>query len=177
MKRAHDLDPVSPAISDGLSNTFEVRDNFEAAIENSQRYIELNPTFPGSYRNLAFYYSVMGRHAEAIAQAERAVQLDRASYLLGDLGYVYGAAGKRDQAMALVHELEGRFANNRSAGRYIAEIYSGMGEKEKAMEWLEKDFQTRNGRLAEIRWTVPYRSMHDYPPFRELLKRMGMPPL
>lgn len=177
MKRAHDLDPVSPAISDGLSNTFEVRDNFDAAIENSRRYIELNPAFPGSYRNLAFYYSMMGRHAEAVAQAEKAVQLDRASYLLGDLGFVYGVAGKRDQATALIRELESRFANNRSVGRYVAEIYSGLGEKEKAMEWLEKDFRSRSGRLAEVRWTIPYRSMHDYPPFRDLLKRMGMPPL
>jgi TolB-like protein/tetratricopeptide (TPR) repeat protein len=175
MKRAHELDPVSPAISDGLSNTFEVRDDFDAAIENSKRYIELNPTFPGSFRNLGFYYSMMGRHAEAVAQSEKAVQLERASYLLGDLGYVYAAAGKRDQALALVRELEIRFANNRGPGRYIAEIYSGLGEKEKAMEWLEKDFQAKNGRLAEIRWTVPYRSMHDYPPFNDLLKRMGLP--
>ena len=177
MERAHELDPVSPAISDGLSNTLEVRDNFDAAIENTQRYIELNPAFPGSYRNLAFYYSMTGRHREAVEQAEKAVQLDRSSYLLGDLGYVCGAAGKRDQATALIRELEDRFADNRSAGRFIAEIYSGLGEKDKAMEWLEKDFETRNGRLAEIRWTVPYRSMHDYPPFRDLLKRMGLPPL
>jgi len=174
MKRAHDLDPVSPAISDGLSNTYEARDIYDAAMENSKRYIEMNPTFPAAYRSLGFYYSIMGRHAEAVAQAEKAVQLDRASYLLGDLGYVYAAAGKRDQALALVRELESRYANNSGPGRYVAEIYSGLGEKGKAMEWLEKDFQTKNGRLAEITWTVPYRSMRDYPPFNDLLKRMGL---
>ncbi|MCC7307182.1 MAG: tetratricopeptide repeat protein [Acidobacteria bacterium] len=174
MQRAHDLDPVSPAISDGLSNTYEAQDDFDAAIENSKRYIELNPAFPGTYRNLGLYYSITGRNAEAVEQAEKAVQIERSSYLLAALGYVYGEAGKREQAMALARELETRFADNSSPGRYIAEIYAGLGEKQKAMEWLEKDFQTKNGRLAEVTWTIPFRSMRDYPPFENLLKRMGL---
>ena len=176
MKRAHDLDPVSPAINDGLSSTYVGLEDFAAAMETSRRYIEVNPNFPGTYRNLGFYYSMMNRHAEAVTNAEKAVQIERSSYLLGDLGYVYAAAGKRSEAIAIIRELEDRYANDRSPGRYVAEIYSGLGEKENAMKWLEKDFQNKPGRLAEIRWSVPYRSMRYYPPFNDLLRRMGMPP-
>lgn len=177
MKRAHELDPVSAPISNGLSNAYEVQNNFEAAISNSLRYIEMNPTFPTSYRDLGLYYSKLGRHSEAVANGEKAVALERASYLLGDLGYIYGAAGRRDEALAIASELEARYSKKQSAGRYIAEVYSGLGQYEGAMKWLEKDLQSNNGRLSEVRWTIPFQSMHAYGPFKDLIERMGMPPL
>ena len=177
MGRARELDPISAAISNGLSNTYEVRNDLDAAIANSLRYIEMNPSFPTSYRDLGFYYSRQGRHAEAIASGEKAVALERASYLLGDLGYIYASAGREHDAMTIVGELETRYRDGQSAGRYIAEVYSGLEQYEKAMQWLEKDFQSKNGRLSEIRWTIPYYSMHSYPPFKDLIRRMGLPPI
>ncbi len=46
-------------------------------------------------------------------------------------------------------------ARKEAVGRYIAAVYAGLGEKDKAFEWLEKDFQTRNGELGSIRWSIP----------------------
>jgi len=48
--------------------------------------------------------------------------------------------------------------------------------KDKAFEWLEKDFPTRSGNLATIRWQIPYESLRrDDPRFAGLLKRMNLP--
>jgi hypothetical protein len=54
-------------------------------------------------------------------------------------------------------------------------VYAGLGDKDKAFEWLEKDFQSRNGDLAYIRWEIPYESLRDDPRYKDLLKRMGLP--
>jgi len=71
------------------------------------------------------------------------------------LGYGYGVTGKRAEAIAVIKELEEKYARKEAVGRYIAAVYAGLGEKDKAFEWLEKDFQTRNGELGSIRWSIP----------------------
>lgn len=51
----------------------------------------------------------------------------------------------------------------------------GLGDKDKAFEWLEKDFQDRNGKLAEIRWQIQFEPLRDDPRFKDLIKRIGLP--
>jgi hypothetical protein len=55
--------------------------------------------------------------------------------------------------------------------------YLGLSylKKDKAFEWLEKDFQARDGKLAEIKWQLQFESLRDDPRFSDLLKRMGLP--
>ena len=94
---------------------------------------------------------------------------------LGDLGYVYAASGKRAEAVAVVKELEGKFARKEAIGQYIAAVYAGLGDKDKAFEWLEKDFQARNGKLTEIRWQIQCEPLRDDPRYHDLLRRIGLP--
>jgi hypothetical protein len=100
---------------------------------------------------------------------------NRAGVTLGDLGYVYAASGKRAEALAIVKELEGKYARKEANGQYVAAVYSGLGDRERVFEWLEKDFQTRNGKLKEIRWTFAFLPLEGDPRFKDLLKRMGSP--
>ena len=57
----------------------------------------------------------------------------------------------------------------------MAAVYAGLGEKDKAFEWLEKDFQTK-GEVSNIRWGIPFESLRDDPRYKDLLKRMGLAP-
>ena len=176
MKRAQKLDPLSGAISDGITNIYQVQNNHQAAIENALKFIELDPAFPASYRDLGFSYSRLGRNDDAIAQLEKATSLtERASWILGDLGYVYAAAGKRSEAQLVIKELQARHARKQAAARYVAAVYAGLGAKETAMEWLEKDLQSMYGRLSEVRWTMPFESLHNDLRFRDLCRRIGLP--
>jgi hypothetical protein len=51
----------------------------------------------------------------------------------------------------------------------------GLGDKDKAFEWLEKDFQSRNGKLSEIRWQLLFESLGDDGRFKDLIRRIGLP--
>lgn len=107
---------------------------------------------------------------------EKAVELtNRASVLLGNLGYVYAVSGKRTEANAVIKELEANYARKEAVGQDVADVYAGLGEKDKAFEWLEKDFQARNGRLAEVRWQIAFEPLRDDPRFKDLLRRMNLP--
>ena len=85
----------------------------------------------------------MGRNAEAVANFEKAVELGkRADVVLRNLGYAYGIVGRRAEALAIAKELEEKYRKKQSLGQYIAAVYAGLGDKDKAFEWLEKDFET-----------------------------------
>jgi len=176
IKRAQSLDPLSSVIAVNVSRMYQLQNNHEASIQNSLKLIELDPNFGPAYEYLALSYLKRGRNAEAIAAAEKAVELsNRSAISLADLGYVYALAGKRAEANEKIKELEEKYSRKEAIGQYLATVYVGLGDKDKAFEWLEKDFQARSAKLTEIRWQLQFDSLHDDPRFRDLLKRMGLP--
>ncbi len=176
IKRAQELDPLSSIIGVNVSRMYGLQNNHDASIENSLKIIELDPNFAPAYEYLALSYLKRGRNAEAIAAAEKAVDLNnRAGITLGDLGNVYAVVGKRAEAIDRIKELEEKYTRREAIGQYIAAVYVGLGDKDKAFEWLEKDFQARNGKLAEIRWQIQFEPLRDDPRFKDLIKRIGLP--
>jgi serine/threonine-protein kinase len=176
IKRAQELDPLSSVIAVNVSRVYQVQNKHEASMENSLKLIELDPNFGPAYEYLALSYLKLGRDAEAIAAAEKAVELsNRSSISVGDLGYVYASTKKPAEAMKLIKELEEKYARKEAIGQYISPIYVGLGDKDKAFEWLEKDFQARNGKLVEIRWQLQFEPLRDDQRFKDLIKRMGLP--
>lgn len=83
-------------------------------------------------------------------------------------------AGKRDEALAVVKELEQKYAAKEMDGVRIASVYLGLGDKDKAFEWLEKDFQARRPTLMEMCLELEFRSVRQDPRYRDLRKRMGL---
>jgi TolB-like protein/Flp pilus assembly protein TadD len=174
--RAHELDPLSSVISVNVSRVDQVQNNHAASIENSLKIIELDPNFGAAYQYLALSYLKQERDAEAIAAAEKAVEITkRSGVTLGDLGHIYAATGKQTQARSVISELEDQYAHKKAIGQDIAAVYAGLGEKDKAFEWLERDFQVQNDRLPNIRWELQFESLRDDPRFKEMLKRMNLP--
>jgi len=53
-------------------------------------------------------------------------------------------------------------------------VYAGLGDKDQAFAWLEKDFQARSGLLSRVRWESPFETLRSDPRFADLLKRMGL---
>jgi len=175
INRAHELDPLSSVISVNISRVYQLQNNHTASIENSLKLIELDPNFAPAYQYLGLSYLKQGRSAEAITALKKAVELSgESSITLGDLGYVYAATGKRTEALTLIKRLEDKYARKQAIGEYIAPVYAGLGDKDKAFEWLERDFQARDGKLPEIRWQLQFDSLRDDPRYKDLLKRLNL---
>ena len=174
IKRAHEVDPLSSVIGVNLSQLYQFQNNHNESVENSLKVIELDPKYGDAYSTLGLSYLKQGRYAEAIQNMEKAVELtNRGSFTIVNLGYGYGITGKRAEAIAIVKELEEKYARRESNGRDVACVYAGLGEKDKAFEWLEKDYQTKAD-LTWIRMEIPYETLRDDPRYKDLLKRMGL---
>ncbi|MEP6743034.1 MAG: protein kinase [bacterium] len=182
-KSATDRDPNYALAFVGLADCYAVLNEYAGTptsetLPQAKAYAEraIDPNFGPAYEYLALSYLKKGHNAEAIAAAEKAVEITKRSGItLGDLGYVYAATGKRAEAIALIKELEDKYARKEANGQYVAVVYAGLGEKDRAFEWLEKDLQARNGKLAEIRWQIQFESLRDDPRYKDLLKRMNLP--
>ena len=175
IQRAREIDPMSSIITSAFAWVQQMRGDHQASIENLLKLIEFDPNFGITYATLGLSYLKTGRNAEAVAALEKAAQLNRYGITLGNLGYVYAVTGKRTEALAVIKELKEKYARKETNGQSIASVYAGLGDKDKAFEWLEKDFQNRDGLLPGITVSIPLESLRDDPRFKELLKRMNLP--
>ena len=177
IKRAHELDPLSPVISENVANVYLLKNDLNSAVEQCQRTIELDPGFADVHYILGFAYLKRGRNEEATAEFQKAVGLSgRAGTYLGNLGYCYAVTGRRAEALAILKELEEKYARRESTAQFLAGVYTGLGDKDQAFAWLEKDFAQHSGQLPTIAWRLHFEDLRSDPRYADLLRRMGLTP-
>ena len=178
INRAQELDPLSSVIGQNIAEIYLLKNDLNSAIAQCRRIIELDPNFPGAHDELGFAYLKQRRYEEAIAELQKTVELSgNASRYQGDLGYCYAVTGRRAEAQAILKELEAKYARREAVGQYLADVYAGLGDRDQAFAWLEKDFERRSGiRLPFIKWWFTFDDLRGDPRYADLLRRMGLKP-
>jgi tetratricopeptide (TPR) repeat protein len=117
-------------------------------------------------------------YEEAIAQSQRFVARDGApekwqGYPL--LAYGYAMAGRSDEAMKILNEQK-RLAKRGYISPYnFAVIYAGLGDKDKAFEYLNKAYEEFNSNMPHFPRRPMFDSLHSDPRYTELLRKMNYP--
>ena len=175
IKKAQDLDPLSPVIGANAAFAYLLKNDLNRAIEQDQKVLELDPDFWIAHNDMGWAYLKQKRTEQAVAEFQKAVDLSgRASLTLGNMGLVYAVMGRRAEAMTLAKELEARYAKHEAIGFFIATVYAGLGDRDQAFAWLEKDFQQRSGQLPYITWWPNFENLRDDQRFADLVRRMGL---
>ncbi len=175
-KRAQELEPLSLIISANLAELYLTKGDLNAAFEQCQRALELDSDWYYARQLLALVYLKQGRNTEALAEAEKSVELSkRLGNSLGTLAYIYTQIGRRNDAMALIEELKAKQAKGQAYGLDLARVYVGLGDKEQAFAWLEKDFQAHSPTLPSWIYLPPLDSLRNDQRFKDLWKRMNLP--
>jgi hypothetical protein len=58
----------------------------------------------------------------------------------------------------------------------IATIYAGLGEKDRALEWLQKAYQDRDGWLTQLKVDPIFDALRSDQRFQDLMRQVGLPP-
>jgi TolB-like protein len=145
------VDPFSLIIRSTVAATLYLERRYEQVIEQSRRIIELDPTFVLVYFNLGRAYTQMKRHREAIAELKRARELSGESPAMTmQLGYAYAMAGKAAEAKKMLSALT-RLARKRYVPSfYWVAIHTGLGDIQKALEYLKKAREERCDYLVHL---------------------------
>ena len=175
IKRAFELDPLSIPINSFLGLGFIIARQYEQAIEILQRVLEIVPNDPSSMANLGLVYAKKGTYEEAIAILKRGADLfPENPFLLSALGYAYGVAGKQDEAQKIVNRFIEISKEKYFSPMFISRVYAGMGDVDKAIEWLEKGYEERDPVVCVVKSVPSHDYMHSDPRFQALLKKMGL---
>ena len=139
-QRAVELDPLSLIINADLGSTFMMARQYDQAIAQLQRTLTLDNKFGYTHWNLGEALYLKGDKAAAIAEYKKARTLDDDPQIVALLGRAYADTGQKDQALELVRDLEARARQQFVRGYLIALVYIGLGDKTKAIDYLEREY-------------------------------------
>jgi tetratricopeptide (TPR) repeat protein len=175
---------------------------FDDSIRLYRRAIEIDPLV--GYRGLALNLYYAGRLEEAKAAVEKARELSpemvMAHYLLGriylaqpnpqraldemerekdplwrsfGLALTYPAVGRQKEADAALQEVVEKYGAD---GPYsIAQVYASRGDPDRAFEWMDRAYETRDAGLTEIKGDPLVKSLARDPRYAKMLQKMGLP--
>jgi eukaryotic-like serine/threonine-protein kinase len=175
VKRSVELDPLSLQDNRVLGQALYFARKYDQAIEQFRKTIELDPNFPGGHEFLGEVYLHKSMYKEGIAEIEKELTMfPNSTGTLSQLGYAYALEGRKAEAQKVLDQL-----NERSKQKYVsavsrAIIYVGLGEKDKAFEWLEKSYEERSN--GAIKVNPIYDPLRSDPRFADLLRRMNLQP-
>ncbi len=177
--KAQELDPLSTGPAHDVAINYLAAHDYEKAALNFRRAIELHPNWTWGHVKLALTLARAGKCAEALAEAE----LSTYDFIgmgnpLGHawLGYIYGHCGETERARTVLVELQ-----ELSQQRYVdpgvfPAVYIGLGDMDRAFEWMEKAYEDRSPSLVYTR-LIPLLFLDELeadPRFQELLRRLDL---
>jgi serine/threonine protein kinase/tetratricopeptide (TPR) repeat protein len=173
---ARNLDPFSSSAKLNYCRIFYYAHDAGRALDCFGGLVREEPGHINYRYMLGLAHLSGGAYAEAIGVLEKLYGEDKK--LAGAaLGYAYGVAGRRDDALRVLSEMEGLH----TGGRHVPEqefaiIHMGLGDREKAFALFGRAAAERFGPLASIGVDPLFDSLRPDPRFADLLSRLNFPP-
>jgi len=174
-KRALALDPLSLIIISGTGHRlYRLRRYDEAAIALRDA-VAMDSNFPSSHWNLGLVYTQQKDFPSAIKELQKADALFGGNpLLLAGLGYAYAASGDKIGARTVLIRLEKQARRQYVDPDAFALVYAGLGNKDKAFEWLTRATDDREGWVTFINNEPMLDNLRSDPRFGNLLRRIGL---
>jgi serine/threonine protein kinase/tetratricopeptide (TPR) repeat protein len=146
---------------------------FDEAYRFASATIENEPRNLMMLYGSSFVLSRLSRHAEAVHAAEQCVELmGKASHTLGRLGCAYAAAGKRDEAQAVLNDMH-LLAERRYVSPYhLALVTCQLDRPEEALDLLERAYETGDAKVLWAGVDPELDPLHGHPRFTDLLRKL-----
>ena len=176
MKKSQELDPLSLIISVAIGWAYYMARQYDEALEQLRRTIELDPNYPVTYWILGLILRKTGRYDLAITEGEKGVKLSGGSPMLrAALAQTLATAGRKDEAIQLLDDLANLAKQKYVAPYFFAGIHIGLGENDRAMEYLEKSYEEHSHWLIYLHLDPGMDPLRSNPNFQDLLRRIGLP--
>lgn len=173
-KRALDLDPASPGMNQDLALQFYYGGRFDEAIEQFHKTLEMN--YHDARVGLGLVYAAKGMYREALSEFEKYGELDqRSPRSIAYLGYIDALLKDRRQALKALDELRTLSKQKYVSPIYFALVYTGLGQKDQAFQWLEKAYEERSRYIPLLKTGSIWEPLRSDARFADLIRRIGLP--
>ena len=173
---AYSLDPLSPVVGANLAKILQENGQYDEAIRQAKTTLEVEPNSAVTHAVLGVIYENKKMYAEAIVEYKTALQLGGPpGEMRGLLGYVYAVTRDTTNAEKIIGELKQLWPGHSHAALDLAVVYSGLGQKDQAMSWLEKANAKEVSDLISIGRDLHFAPLRGDERFEALVKQVGVP--
>jgi TolB-like protein/Tfp pilus assembly protein PilF len=141
--------------------------------------LSVYPDVPSAHRNLATIHLRRGDYPEAIAEYQRAQDLSGhgpSGTPSLSVAYAKSLAGEKREAQQMLASLQERARREHVPPEKLAILETGLGDKDKAFEYLEKAYSERAIAMISLKIEPAFDPLRSDPRFADLLRRVGFPP-
>ena len=176
MKKSQTLDPLSIIINVAIGWANYMARRYDEALEQFLQTVELDPNYPVTHWFLGLLYRATGRYDSAITEGEKGVNFSGGSPVIrAALAHSYGKAGRTREALQILDDLTKLAERKYVASHFFAGIYIGLGENDRALEYLEKSYDEHSHWLIYLHMDPGMDDLRNEPRFQDLLRRVGLP--
>jgi TolB-like protein/Tfp pilus assembly protein PilF len=171
------LDPLSPAINTDRAYISYYYGRNEDALHSVGLALEMDPKFALGYFWLGRIYTSQGRLADADEAFHNIGPLRTWTPAMAALGYMYGKAGRVQDAKAILAEFDSLTRRGRHASAYaVAAIYAGLGDRERMFQYLDAAYLEHSHWLLWLKRDPRWDEFRADRRFENLVRKVGLPP-
>jgi serine/threonine-protein kinase len=173
VKRAQELDPLVHRAD--VATTLLRAGRHEEALEAALRCVEFEADLARGRSTLGWAYLKSGMPDHGLAQLERAAALAPENVMYrAQLGQAYAMSGRTADAREMLRHLEQLSRERYVSPYHMAYIYTGLGELDRAMDFVERAYEERAGSVFGIKGSFLFTTLHSHPRFQALLRKMNL---
>jgi len=175
LEKSKQIDPGPNSAGLESAVYFQLRD-WDHLLEWSRVRVASDPNSSDVHADLGTAYEATGKLPEAIAEYQKAVELSNGDLnRIASLGHAYAAIGDRAEAQKILHAIEQKAKSGKASPYLAATVYAGLGQKDKAMELIEKAYFEKS---LDVGWILKpdlrTDNLRTDPRFQSLLTRVGL---
>ena len=174
-RKAQDIDPLSRLINTTIGWQLYVAGQNDQAIEQLHKVLDIDPKFAPARRLLEGVYAQMGKHKEAVAEREKMLSLAGGPELAASVEEDFSKSGYRGVLQSWVDGLTEVSKHGHVSSYSIGEAYMRMGEKEKAIKWLQQGYDEHDTELVSLGAEPVFSPIRSDARVQEILTRMKLP--
>ena len=171
-EKAQVLDPLSPVIGMGVVQAYFFSGQYDKAVEECYRYLDMNPSFVVARDFLVHLHVQNGLFEEAAEEAKRLLDVsERKSEAMAHLAYVYAASGKTEEAKKLFEASVADAEFGYSNPTIFIIVCSILGDLDNAYRWAEKARESGRIALHSLRFSPDLQRFRTDPRYSLLLAK------
>jgi tetratricopeptide (TPR) repeat protein len=172
VERARQLDPRSLIILADRGAILYCARRYDEAIKQLREVLEMEPNFPRAHI-VVFAYIEQGKTEDALKDVSEWQKRQDGPYAWMLFAYAHGRAGNKTEAKTYLRKLEAERSKRYLDSGKLTIAYVGLGDKERALDWIEKSLSERSTGLIWLKVDPAYDSLRSEPRFQALLTKVG----
>jgi TolB-like protein/DNA-binding winged helix-turn-helix (wHTH) protein len=175
MRRARDADPLLVLMHAAVAEALYFSRRYDDVISQCRQTLELDPDYPLAHFHLGRAYMGENNYPEAIAEYQKAqASLGETPAIVMAIGYANAKAGDHTAARKALEQLRAQSKRRYVPALYFAAIYTGLGDSDAGLTWLEKAYKEHSDYLIYLKVDPMADTLRSSPRFQTILQKIGI---